>query len=69
MKRVVIEYKDSKVEFKAKEVFYKTEFGWLKEIGYLPEGKRQRKWYPIGGYRDENNDYTAVQLTIEEVER
>lgn len=68
MKRVTITYKSKRtVTFVAKDVFYKTEFGWLSEIGYLPEGKNRKKWFPIGGRRDENNDYSNTELKIEEV--
>ena len=70
MKKVTIHYSNGyyggKVEFTANEVFYKTEY-WIKLIGYLPEGKRRKKWYPIGGEHDENNDYTGTIVEIEEV--
>lgn len=68
MKKVIITYATRRtVTFIAKDVFYKTEFGWLQEIGYLPEGKGRRKWFPIGGRRDENNDYSATKVEIMEV--
>ena len=68
MKKVTITYPTGRaVNFTANELFYKTEFGWLQEIGYLPEGKGRRKWFPIGGRRDANNDYTGTIVNIEEV--
>lgn len=68
MKKVTITYLTGRaINFTANELFYKTEFGWLQEIGYLPEGKGRRKWFPIGGRRDSNNDYTGTIVNIEEV--
>lgn len=68
MKQVTIIYPSGrKVAFTAKELFYKTEFGWLREIGYYPEGKTRKKWFPIGGRRDNNNDYSKTILEIKEV--
>ncbi len=68
MKKVIITYSNGRtVQFLTNEVLYKTEFGWLQEIGYLPEGKNRKKWFPIGGRRDANNDYTGTIVNIEEV--
>lgn len=68
MKQVTITYKNGrKIAFTAKELFYKTEFGWMREIGYYPEGKNRRKWLPIGGRRDDNNDYSNTIVEIKEV--
>ena len=67
MKNITIEYKTGcKREFTADQVFYKTQWGWLYMIGYTPNGKTRKKWIPIGGKRDENNDYTGTKVTITE---
>ena len=67
MVNVTIQYTNGRtITFTAKEVFYKTEFGWLQEIGYLPARKNRRKWFPIGGKRDDNNDYSGTILTVKE---
>ena len=65
MKHVRITYKTGgQITFDAKELFYKTEWGWLREIGYIPAGKNRRKWFPIGGRRDSNNDYSGTLVQI-----
>lgn len=67
MINVVIQYKTgAKIEFTTDRVFYKTEWGWLNEIGYLPAGKKRKTWLPIGGKRDESNDYSETMVTITE---
>ena len=68
MLKVDITYADGRqIEFITENVFYKTEFGWLKEIGYFPEGKNRKKWFPVGGKRDNNNDWTGTKLVITEI--
>lgn len=68
MKKVTIEYKTGrKREFTTDQVFYKTQWGWLYEIGYYQEGAKRKTWLPIGGKRDENNDYSGIKVTITEV--
>lgn len=52
------------ISFTTTEVFYKTTYGWMREIGYLPIGKKRKTWYPIGGRHDDNNDYTNTIVTI-----
>lgn len=68
MKHITITYKTGKqISFDAKEIFYKVEWGWLREIGFVPVGKNRKKWFPIGGRRDSNNDYTGTNVLIEEI--
>ena len=72
MKKVTITYPRGNYKnttFTAKELFYKTEFGWLREIGYCPEGKNRKKWFPIGGRCDDNNDYSDTIVEIKEVSK
>lgn len=67
MKKVNITYKNgTKITFTADQLFYKTEW-WMQEIGYLPAGKSRKKWFPVGGRHDDNNDYTETLVEIEEV--
>ena len=67
MKEVTITYKNgTRIAFKTDRVEYKTEFGWLKEIGYKKAGKNRNTWLPIGGRRDDNNDYTGTTVEIKE---
>lgn len=70
MKQVTITYpsRNRSITFTADELFYKTEWGWLEEIGYLPKGKNRKKWYPIGGKHDDRNDYSDTKVEIKEVE-
>lgn len=68
MKHVIITYRSGRqIEFEAEELFYKTEWGWLNEIGYYPKGKSRKKWHPIGGRRDDRNDYTGTKVVITEI--
>ena len=65
MVKVKITYKGGRsVEFTTKDIFYHTVWGWLREIGYIPEGTNRKRWYPIGGYRDDNNDYRGTEVVI-----
>lgn len=63
MKKVRIEYKNGRptVEFTTDKVFYHTQYG-LREIGYLREDEKRKRWYPIDG-----RDYENTEVIIEEV--
>lgn len=68
MKHVRITYSNGHTyEFTANELFYKTIWGWCTEIGYCPNGKSRKKWYPIGGKRDDNNDFSDVVVEINDI--
>ena len=66
MYKVKITYKKRIVEFTTDKIFYKNEY-WMRMLGYLPEGKGRKKWFPIDGKRDDNNDYTGTIVEITEV--
>lgn len=71
MKKVKIEYRGAQAfrgtrEFMADQIFYKNS-GWMRELGYLPEGSKRKTWFPIAGKHDETNDYSETIVTIEEV--
>lgn len=68
MKKVTITYKGVQefrgtVTFVTDKVFYHKSYGY-KEIGYLPEGSKRKKWFPIDGKLDEVNDYTETEVEI-----
>lgn len=66
MQKVKIIYKNRVVEFTTEQIFYKNEY-WMRMLGYLPEGKGRKKWFPIDGRHDDNNDYTGTIVEITEV--